>query len=86
MNQNQTLNNTSSNKFDSNSITPGTEFMSLLSKSLRAFIRNKMETDLLWSKLKVILSGSEVPGGNILLTLYAYYIRLILSSYFRRRT
>ena len=48
--------------FDSNCITPGTEFMDLVSKHLRWFIRNKMKNDPLWRNLDVIFSGHDVPG------------------------
>ena len=49
-------------EFDVNSISPGTEFMSTLSKCLRFFIRLKMSTDLCWGQMMVILSDSNVPG------------------------
>lgn len=51
-----------SNKFDSNCITPGTEFLSTLSQHLVYFVRQKMKTDPLWARLEVFFSGSEVPG------------------------
>ncbi|KAI9909683.1 hypothetical protein PsorP6_015100 [Peronosclerospora sorghi] len=51
-----------SNQFDSNCITPGTEFLSTLSHHLVYFIRQKMKKDPLWAKLEVFFSGSEVPG------------------------
>ncbi|KZC09221.1 5'-3' exoribonuclease 1 [Dufourea novaeangliae] len=49
-------------KFDSNCITPGTEFMYKLNDQLKYFITHKISTDKLWQKCKVILSGSQVPG------------------------
>lgn len=49
-------------KFDSNCITPGTSFLSELSQHLVYFVRHKMKTDPLWSRLEVFFSGSEVPG------------------------
>ncbi|KAF1781193.1 5'-3' exoribonuclease [Phytophthora cactorum] len=49
-------------KFDSNCITPGTEFLSKLSQHLVYFVRQKMKTDPLWARLEVFFSGSEVPG------------------------
>lgn len=48
--------------FDSNCITPGTEFMELVSKHLRWFIRSKMKNDPIWKNLEVIYSGHDVPG------------------------
>lgn len=49
-------------KFDSNCITPGTEFLSTLSQHLVYFVRQKMKNDPLWARLEVFFSGSEVPG------------------------
>jgi len=52
--------------FDSNVITPGTEFMTNLSKALQTWIKKKLTTEDktgLWHKdLRVILSDSSVPG------------------------
>lgn len=48
--------------FDSNAITPGTEFMAKLTSNLKYFIHKKMTEDSRWSEVKVILSGHEVPG------------------------
>jgi 5'-3' exoribonuclease 1 len=48
--------------FDSNCITPGTEFMTRVSKTIQFFIRKKIKEDVLWRNLKVIFSGPEVPG------------------------
>ncbi len=48
--------------FDSNCITPGTEFMERLDNHLRFYVRRKMAEDPLWQKPRVILSGSLVPG------------------------
>lgn len=48
--------------FDSNSITPGTEFMANLTDNLKYFIHKKMSEDTRWSSIKVVLSGHEVPG------------------------
>lgn len=48
--------------FDSNAITPGTEFMAKLTSNLKYFIHKKMTEDARWSNIKVILSGHEVPG------------------------
>lgn len=49
-------------RFDSNCITPGTEFMAKLNEQLKYFVNYKITTDKLWQKCKVLLSGSEVPG------------------------
>lgn len=48
--------------FDSNCITPGTEFMAKLTQQLRYFINKKVSEDVDWQGVKVILSGHEVPG------------------------
>lgn len=48
--------------FDSNAITPGTEFMAKLTSNLKYFVHKKMTEDSRWSNIKVILSGHEVPG------------------------
>ncbi|KAG2392063.1 hypothetical protein C9374_013548 [Naegleria lovaniensis] len=50
------------NVFDSNCITPGTEFMAKLSEHLKYMIHSKMKNDIRWQKCQVILSGHEVPG------------------------
>lgn len=49
-------------RFDSNCITPGTEFMVKLNNALKQFIRMKLSSDPDWQKVKVILSGHETPG------------------------
>lgn len=49
-------------RFDSNCITPGTEFMVKLNNALKQFIKMKLSTDPEWQKVKVILSGHETPG------------------------
>ncbi|PLW15175.1 hypothetical protein PCANC_12861 [Puccinia coronata f. sp. avenae] len=48
--------------WDSNAITPGTPFMTLLTESLRYWIVYKMNTDKGWSQIQVILSDASVPG------------------------
>lgn len=52
----------SDSHFDSNCITPGTEFLAHLSRHLVYFVRHKMKRDPLWARLDVFFSGSEVPG------------------------
>lgn len=46
--------------FDTNAITPGTEFMQKVTQELKFFIQYKISTDENWQHLKVILSGAEV--------------------------
>ncbi|KAI0843834.1 exoribonuclease 1 [Daldinia vernicosa] len=48
--------------FDSNCITPGTEFMAKLTKQLKYFISKKISEDSDWQVCDVVLSGHEVPG------------------------
>lgn len=48
--------------FDSNCITPGTEFMAKLTKQLKYFINKKVSEDAEWQGVEIILSGHEVPG------------------------
>ncbi|XP_055845347.1 5'-3' exoribonuclease 1 [Episyrphus balteatus] len=48
--------------FDSNCITPGTEFMERLQNTLRFFVKHKISTDPMWQKCRVILSGHDSPG------------------------
>uniref|UniRef100_A0A3Q2UKD7 Uncharacterized protein n=1 Tax=Fundulus heteroclitus TaxID=8078 RepID=A0A3Q2UKD7_FUNHE len=49
-------------RFDSNCITPGTDFMARLQEQLRYFVHNKVSTDRLWHNVRVFLSGHETPG------------------------
>lgn len=48
--------------FDSNCITPGTEFMARLSHQLKYFINKKVSEDTDWQGVDIVLSGHEVPG------------------------
>ena len=48
--------------FDSNCITPGTEFMAKVSNCIKFFIRKKLKEDPLWKGLKVVYSGHDIPG------------------------
>ena len=48
--------------FDSNCITPGTEFMARLSDSLRVYITNRISTNEAWRSIIVIFSDANVPG------------------------
>uniref|UniRef100_A0A665V7J0 5'-3' exoribonuclease 1 n=1 Tax=Echeneis naucrates TaxID=173247 RepID=A0A665V7J0_ECHNA len=49
-------------RFDSNCITPGTDFMARLQEQLKYFVHNKISTDKLWQNVHVYLSGHETPG------------------------
>jgi 5'-3' exoribonuclease 1 len=48
--------------FDSNCITPGTEFLAKVSETIQYFIRKKMKEDPIWHNLTVIFSGADIPG------------------------
>ena len=49
--------------FDSNCITPGTEFMFRLGIAFRRWIDYKMETDPFWQNgAEIVFSGPDVPG------------------------
>ncbi len=49
--------------FDSNCITPGTDFMHRLGEAFRRWIAYKMQTDPFWrSGAEVVFSGPDVPG------------------------
>ncbi|BDD58769.1 hypothetical protein MPDQ_001297 [Monascus purpureus] len=48
--------------FDSNCITPGTEFMARLTQQLKYFISKKVSEDKDWQGVDIVLSGHEVPG------------------------
>ncbi|KAG6868464.1 hypothetical protein C0993_002439 [Termitomyces sp. T159_Od127] len=48
--------------WDSNAITPGTPFMTLLASSLRYWVVQKLNTDPGWKTMQVIISDAGVPG------------------------
>lgn len=48
--------------FDSNCITPGTEFLEKVSEVIQYFIRKKLKEDWHKQNLTVIFSGHDVPG------------------------
>jgi 5'-3' exoribonuclease 1 len=48
--------------FDSNCITPGTDFMARLTQHLKYFINKKVSEDVDWQGVEIVLSGHEVPG------------------------
>ncbi|XP_053293486.1 5'-3' exoribonuclease 1 [Pleuronectes platessa] len=49
-------------RFDSNCITPGTDFMARLQEQLKYFVHNKISTDKMWQNVRVFLSGHQTPG------------------------
>merc|ERR1719210_3067804 len=61
----RTLPNKASGKFfDSNVITPGTNFLHKMSEAMRYYIHDRATNDPLWQKLKfrVILSDANIPS------------------------
>jgi 5'-3' exoribonuclease 1 len=48
--------------FDSNCITPGTEFLAMVSETISYFIRQKLKEDAAWHGLTIIFSGHDIPG------------------------
>lgn len=48
--------------FDSNVITPGTPFMASLAIALRAYVKERIESNPAWQNIIVIFSDASVPG------------------------
>lgn len=48
--------------FDYNCITPGTPFMTNISRALRWYVKDRISKEPAWQGIKVILSDSNVPG------------------------
>ena len=55
-------NSASQRKWDTNVITPGTQFMSFLAECLKYWVAYKLDTEPGWKDLKVIISDATVPG------------------------
>lgn len=53
--------------FDTNCISPGTEFMDAFCRNLLFFCEAKLAQDASWRELKVLVSDSKVPGEITLL-------------------
>lgn len=72
----------SEERFDSNCITPGTEFMVRLDAQLQYFVTSKISQDKMWQNCKVIYSGHEVwrISRNLLILckIYFHVYQLIL--------
>ncbi|XP_049446346.1 5'-3' exoribonuclease 2 [Epinephelus fuscoguttatus] len=49
-------------RFDSNCITPGTEFMDNLARCLRYYVADRISNDPGWKNITVFLSDASVPG------------------------
>ena len=67
--------------FDSNAITPGTEFMAKLTRFLKYFIHKKVSSDSRWQNCEIILSGHEVPGEGEHKIMHFIRNRKALSDY-----
>mmetsp|Transcript_47760 Transcript_47760/g.103964 ORF Transcript_47760/g.103964 Transcript_47760/m.103964 type:complete len:1448 (+) Transcript_47760:48-4391(+) len=49
-------------QFDSNCITPGTEFMAKVTEHLQFFVCKQMQEEPMWQSLNVVVSGPDTPG------------------------
>ena len=56
------INNKTKFKFDSNYITPGSEFLDQCSLALKKYIKTRINKDPLWKNVNVIFSDALVPG------------------------
>ncbi|GMT12680.1 hypothetical protein PFISCL1PPCAC_5472, partial [Pristionchus fissidentatus] len=52
----------SEKRFDSNCITPGTQFMVELNRRLGEWVQHKVNTDGRWRGMRIFLSGHDCPG------------------------
>lgn len=48
--------------FDSNVITPGTEFMHNLARALQLYVIERIHNSPRWARLQVIFSDASIPG------------------------
>ena len=64
-------------RFDSNCITPGTEFMVRLHEQLKYFVNQKVATDPSWQSVEVILSGQEVGVSLSVSVSVSLYLTLL---------
>lgn len=53
-------------KFDSNIISPGTEYMCDFENALTEFVSNKIKFDRIWQNCDILISGSSVSLLTIL--------------------
>ena len=51
-----------STSLDSNCISPGTEFTQQLTEALDYYVNERISSNLLWSKIEVVLSGAQAHG------------------------
>ena len=58
----QKNNNGANSQWDSNVITPGTQFMTNLSTYIRFYIRKRISTDKAWKQVMIIFSDASIPG------------------------